>query len=41
VDIMAYIINALMWAIKIGSFSPITNIKIREDLPQISEKILE
>ena len=41
VDIMAYIINALMWATKVGAFFPITNKKFHEDLPQISEKTLE
>ena len=41
VDIMAYIINALTWATKIGSFFPLTNKKFHEDLPQISEKTLE
>ena len=41
VDIMAYIINAITWAIKVGSFLPITNKKFHEDLPQISEKTLE
>ena len=41
VDIMAYIINALMWATKVGAFFPVTNKKFHEDLPQISEKTLE
>jgi len=41
VDIMAYIINALSWATKVGAFFPITNKKFHEDLPQISEKTLE
>ena len=41
VDIMAYIINAMSWATKVGSFFPITNKKFHEDLPQISEKTLE
>ncbi|SFV71354.1 hypothetical protein MNB_SV-13-1463 [hydrothermal vent metagenome] len=41
VDIMAYIINALSWAIKIGDFFPLTTKKFQEDLPQISEKTLE
>jgi len=41
VDIMAYIINALTWATKVGAFFPITNKKFHEDLPQISEKTLE
>ncbi|SFV62521.1 hypothetical protein MNB_SV-12-268 [hydrothermal vent metagenome] len=40
-DVMAYIINALSWATKIGAFFPLTNKKFREDLPQISEKTLE
>ena len=40
-DIMAYIINALMWSIKVGAFFPLTNKKFHEDLPQISEKTLE
>ena len=40
-DIMAYIINALSWATKVGAFFPLTNKKFREDLPQISEKTLE
>jgi hypothetical protein len=41
VDIMAYIINALTWAIKVGAFFPVTTKKFHEDLPQISEKTLE
>ena len=41
VDIMAYIINALGWATKVGAFFPLTNKKFHEDLPQISEKTLE
>ena len=41
VDIMAYIINAITWATKVGAFFPITNKKFHEDLPQISEKTLE
>ena len=41
VDIMAYIINAITWAVKVGAFFPITNKKFHEDLPQISEKTLE
>ncbi len=41
VDIMAYIINALIWTTKIGAFFPITNKKFHEDLPQISEKTIE
>ena len=41
VDIMAYIINALSWAIKVGEFFPLTTKKFQEDLPQISEKTLE
>ena len=40
-DIMAYIINALMWSLKVGAFFPLTNKKFHEDLPQISEKTLE
>jgi len=41
VDIMAYIINALMWTTKVGAFFPITNKKFQQDLPQVSEKTLE
>ena len=41
VDIMAYIINALTWAIKVGAFFPLTTKKFHQDLPQISEKTLE
>ncbi len=41
VDIMAYIINAMMWATKVGSFFPLTTKKFHQDLPQISEKTLE
>ena len=41
VDIMAYIVNALIWSIKVGAFSPVTNKKFHKDLPQISEKTLE
>ena len=41
VDIMAYIINALTWAIKVGAFFPVTTKKFHQDLPQISEKTLE
>ncbi|CAA6826975.1 MAG: Unknown protein [uncultured Sulfurovum sp.] len=41
VDIMAYIINALVWSTKVGAFFPVTNKKFHEDLPQISEKTLE
>ena len=41
VDIMAYIINASMWAVRVGSFFPITNKKFHTDLPQIGEKTLE
>ena len=41
VDIMAYIINALTWSIKVGAFFPLTNKKFHKDLPQISEKTLE
>jgi len=40
-DVMAYIVNALTWASKIGSFFPISNKKFQQDLPQISEKTLE
>jgi len=40
-DVMAYIVNALTWATKIGSFFPISNKKFQQDLPQISEKTLE
>ena len=41
VDIMAYITNALTWAIKVGAFFPVSTKKFHEDLPQISEKTLE
>ena len=40
-DIMSYIVNALTWASKVGSFFPISNKKFQQDLPQISEKTLE
>jgi len=38
---MAYIVNALTWATKIGAFFPISNKKFQQDLPQVSEKTLE
>ncbi len=41
VDIMAYIINSMMWATKVDSFFALTNKKFHQDLPQISEKTLE
>ena len=41
VDIMAYILNCLTWAIKVGAFFPVTNKKFHKDLPQISEKTIE
>ena len=41
VDIMAYIINAMLWTVKVGAFFPLTNKKFHKDLPQISEKTLE
>ena len=41
IDIMAYIINALTWATKVGSFFPLSNKKFHQDLPQIGEKTLE
>jgi len=41
VDIMAYIINAMTWTLKVGSFFPVTNKKFHEDLPQVGEKTLE
>lgn len=41
VDIMAYIINSMGWAIKIDGFFPLTTKKFLQDLPQISEKTLE
>jgi len=40
-DIMSYIVNALMWTTKVGAFFPITNKKFQQDLPQVSEKTLE
>jgi len=40
-DVMAYIVNALTWATKIGAFFPISNKKFQQDLPQVSEKTLE
>ena len=41
VDIMAYLINCLTWANKIGAFFPLSNKKFHKDLPQISEKTIE
>ena len=41
VDVMAYIINALNWAITIGGFMPLTTKKVTTDLPKISAKTLE
>lgn len=41
VDIMAYIINALSWSLKVGECLVIVNKKFLDDLPQIGIKTLE
>lgn len=40
-DLMAYIINSLTWAMKIGAYNVISTKKFLSDLPQISESTLE
>jgi DNA-binding PadR family transcriptional regulator len=41
VDIMSYIFNAFVWAMKVEGYIILTSKKITDDMPQIGQKTLE